>query len=315
MQRIETETDSGSKSKSESESESKNEIELVSPSKTKDKYIYFLNQKLGSGGYGQVFRGIRTKDSAEITVKVVKFDPAIQEHKLLFINEVVVLKKIYSDGQCSMHNVLCILDGFISLPQNSGYIITQYIANAIDLFTYIPQFKHHSVETNLDICRQLFIALKYIHGLGLVHMDIKPENILVVPLTGANSKIKITLIDFGYSCESHKCTAKGTIDYLAPEVGNDIKLTNKVDIFSLGATLFRCFHPEHLLPYNGRKLHKWYRYKNMYQSIDIPSRPIPKNNFIPLIDENYPFIRNMISTDSELRPSATDLLLFLDSTQ
>lgn len=89
----------------------------------------------------------------------------------------------------------------------------------------------------LEICQIFYQAadgLKAMHAAGYVHADIKPNNIMIVPGEG------VKLIDFGQSCKSGtiKERIQGTPDYIAPEQVKREAITERTDVFNLGATFY-----------------------------------------------------------------------------
>lgn len=96
------------------------------------------------------------------------------------------------------------------------------------------------ISTLNNICKQLLEAISYIHEENVVHLDIKPENILV---TKNRSEHHITLIDFNLSQKLVKDKVKlsnvcGTLDYKAPEVLTGNTVTSAVDMWSVGIFLY-----------------------------------------------------------------------------
>jgi serine/threonine protein kinase len=86
------------------------------------------------------------------------------------------------------------------------------------------------------MCRQILLALKYLHSIKIIHRDIKAANLLI----GMDNKIKVS--DFGVSAttinEKVRGTFTGTVCWMAPEIlGQRIGYTDKVDIWSLGITV------------------------------------------------------------------------------
>jgi serine/threonine protein kinase len=119
----------------------------------------------------------------------------------------------------------------------------------IDLFTLTNDFDFFNYEKIIEfkyIFKQVIVALIFLHSLNLTHGDVKPANILV------NDNLKITLIDYDLSFYGilDKINKKfGTHEYIPPEIYNCGKITNKTDIWSLGATMFCCYKKKNLYKY------------------------------------------------------------------
>ena len=83
--------------------------------------------------------------------------------------------------------------------------------------------------------RQVLTALSFVHGLGLIHCDLKPENVLIVSL----SRCIVKLIDFGSSCfvnDPHSSYVQSRA-YRAPEVVLGLPYGPRIDVWSLGCIL------------------------------------------------------------------------------
>ncbi|MCK5843875.1 MAG: serine/threonine protein kinase, partial [Victivallales bacterium] len=93
-------------------------------------------------------------------------------------------------------------------------------------------------ETAVDLALEVAEALKYMNQFGILHRDIKPDNILISDIG------EVILVDFGLSREEDQQTVSikgeisGTPQYLAPEYIDGKKLNVETDIYSLGITLF-----------------------------------------------------------------------------
>jgi serine/threonine protein kinase len=93
-----------------------------------------------------------------------------------------------------------------------------------------------AVDETIALGKFLLAAAQYLLGFDLVHGDLKPENILVV---SGYDKVQFKLIDFGSVTEVFSITSRaGTASYLAPERFEGAPISERTEIFSIGATLF-----------------------------------------------------------------------------
>jgi serine/threonine protein kinase len=116
-----------------------------------------------------------------------------------------------------------------------------------DLKKFIKKFKdkHQLIDEPIikKIILQICNGLKEIHKANIIHRDLKPGNILI------NDNNDIKIIDFGISKElamnknsTYTINGKATFEYMAPEIAQGSKITNKVDIYSLGCLIYELFH-------------------------------------------------------------------------
>ena len=124
---------------------------------------------------------------------------------------------------------------------NESCIITEYLGGS-DLFNTIA---HKSFQLNENKCKvitgQILEALSFMHRLKIVHMDIKPNNIMFSCKRRDNFHIKI--IDFGLARElgglgRAKCSKVGTVEFMSPEVVAGDYAVPESDLWSLGVMLF-----------------------------------------------------------------------------
>jgi len=133
------------------------------------------------------------------------------------------------------------------------YIVLEYMKEG-ELFDFINKYKKKLTEDNiLHIYYQLESALKFIHSKNIMHLDIKLENILVDSVDSDNNAT-VKIADFGASLEASEAYDRhiGTLGYHAPEIGNK-SYDNKVDLWSLGVTLFACSCIEYPVNLPGKK--------------------------------------------------------------
>lgn len=196
----------------------------------KDYKNYTVERKLASGKYG--------------TVYLVRFD-----NKRMVLKEVDIKHSNLIKSECDILRILkpkC-SPYFICLEhcdESRGEIFLEYLDDYFDLFDVI--YSNHPIplsgEIIYTIAQNIIEAVKYLHALGVVHRDIKLENIMVNIKTG-----DIKLIDFGFSCDEKNCVIQwaGTENYTAPELKwpinqktvDNFKLLKAMDIWSLGITL------------------------------------------------------------------------------
>ena len=96
-------------------------------------------------------------------------------------------------------------------------------------------FDGHSWAALYDVILQIAAALHHIHHLGVIHLDLKPSNILV----DEHGKAKV--MDFGVAVESHQVLdrqIRGTLHYMAPEVLRQDRVDSRADLYALGMTLY-----------------------------------------------------------------------------
>lgn len=182
---------------------------------------YFYPIILGKGSYGVNYLAYYLEKNKDIAVKLLyKMDDNISP----FNKEVFILKLLSDNNQCHT-NILCyISSGYID-KLKLLYISTDYI-NGDNLETIIKYDIVTDVNIKYDIMLQLAKTLNYIHSKGILHLDIKPENILYDSINN-----NVYIIDFGLSCFydknskyiNYKCDKNkvpGTPLYMSPEMLN-----------------------------------------------------------------------------------------------
>lgn len=135
-----------------------------------------------------------------------------------------------------------------------------------EIFDRIVQLTCFSEDLARHVITQVAIAIKHMHYMGIVHRDVKPENLLFepIPFYGLDGDMQkedeftlgvggggiglVKLMDFGLAKKLRNNTAKtpcGTIEYVAPEVFTSKRYSMKVDMWSIGCVLFTllCGYP------------------------------------------------------------------------
>jgi len=196
---------------------------------------YEILKTLGSGAQGTVFQAKRKSDNKEIALKVItSSDPVLTR---LAKQEINLLKSL-SDPVCYQF-VVCYYGSF---SIGDKLFIEMEFIKGTDMLEFIQQFKTPE-EVNyftLLIAKDLGHGLNYIHGKGIIHNDIKFENIMI------DEKYVPKLIDFGLACQTNKvgrfgayCNFQGgTPDYIPPEFFVSDNRNSATDMWALGIVLF-----------------------------------------------------------------------------
>jgi len=194
---------------------------------------YTLKRELGQGGMGKVYLA-RSSDGREVALKTIIFPQGLNararwETVERFQREARAARSLTHDNICQVLDTGA--DGetfFIVMEYLDGQSLRERI-NATG-----PLLVERSVQIMFDVCD----ALAYAHDQGIIHRDIKPDNIMV--LRGGRAKI----MDFGLASIVYESgmtqtgTMLGTISYMSPEQARGEKLDVRSDVFSLGVTFY-----------------------------------------------------------------------------
>ncbi|XP_061459483.1 serine/threonine-protein kinase Chk2 isoform X3 [Rhineura floridana] len=213
--------------------------QLEYPKELRDKYI--ISKTLGSGACGEVKLAFERDTCNKVAIKIINKRrfmadvlPENQDKPFNVETEVEILKKI--DHPC----LIKIIDFF----EGEDFFIVLELMEGGELFDKVLRPARLSEATCKLYFYQMLLAVQYLHEKGIIHRDLKLENVLLSS-PEANCLIKIT--DFGQSKilgeTSLMKTLCGTPDYLAPEVqtfSGTGGYGRSVDCWSLGVILFIC---------------------------------------------------------------------------
>lgn len=194
---------------------------------------YLLISIIGRGGSSVVFNAFDRQ--AETTVAIKLFNESelspeeVPAAKKQFATEVRILSLL------SHPNIVGYRGS--NLKSRQMYFVMEY-ADGLTLKEYLYRKKVIPQKELFDIATQILSAFSHMHEKGVVHCDIKPHNIIILP----NKKIKIT--DFGIAQLNGKTPqlpsdkAVGTVYYVSPEQAQGKALDHRSDIYSLGIMLY-----------------------------------------------------------------------------
>lgn len=204
---------------------------------------YSLMEAIGGGGMAQVYRAIDRKFDREVAVKVI--DPALRtdaEFDARFRREANILSKLSDPHIVTAHDVG--ID-----PTHGPYLVMEFLRGQ-SLRQTLDQLGRLSPPAVLQIAEQILLALIHAHGKGIVHRDIKPDNVFLLEQSGR--KLHVRILDFGIARiyrgdldptkDKGKLTLPGAVlgtpKYMSPEQQAGQPADERSDIYSLGVVLF-----------------------------------------------------------------------------
>ncbi|XP_026498869.2 serine/threonine-protein kinase ULK3-like [Vanessa tameamea] len=195
---------------------------------------YVVTEKLGSGSYSTVYKAY-TKVGARSIVAIKCVDKARVKHSGAaidnLITEIRLLKTLTHPHIVHMKH--------FTWDDKNIYIITEYCCGG-DLSKYIHKYGRVPEKRVLYFLQQLASALKFLREKGVVHMDLKPHNMLLHK--GSEGKFMLKVADFGfaqYLSEDSTKSVRGSPLYMAPEmILGDYDA--RVDLWSVGVIMYEC---------------------------------------------------------------------------
>ncbi|SER05221.1 serine/threonine protein kinase [Gracilibacillus ureilyticus] len=238
---------------------------------------------------------------------ILKREVAIKVLRLEYADDDEFISRFHREAQAatslSHPNIVSIYD--VGEEGNIYYIVMEYI-DGMTLKQYIQLHAPLEVEEVIDIMKQITSGIAHAHDNGIIHRDIKPQNMLI----DEYGLVKVT--DFGIATAlsatalTQTNSVLGSIHYLSPEQARGVKANNKSDIYSLGIVMFELLTGN--LPFSGQSPVS-IALKHMQR--DMPSVH-EWNHSIPQSVENIILIATT-KAPYQRYPNAHDMLAALDN--
>ena len=214
-------------------------MENILGTKLADRYL--IEELVGVGGMCNVYRAFDAEALQTVAVKMLRDEYAANEEYLRrFRNESRAINAL------SHPNIVKIYDVVLDAP--NPYLVMEYVSG-ITLKEYIDRKKPLPGRTAANIAGLVLTALQCAHENGIVHRDVKPQNIMVT------EKGEVKVMDFGIArfamSQSHTIdgNAIGSVHYISPEQALGGAVDQRTDIYSVGVILFEMLCGR--LPFDG----------------------------------------------------------------
>ncbi|HET7308858.1 MAG TPA: serine/threonine-protein kinase [Actinomycetota bacterium] len=193
---------------------------------------YRLEERVGEGGMGVVFRAIKEPEGDEVALKILRAELSADEtFRRRFVHEA------RAAGEVRHKHLVPITDA--GEAEGRPYLAVAFVRGQ-SLETHLASDGPMTLEDMVRVVAHVASGLDALHAGGIVHRDVKPSNVIIDETGSAN------LTDFGlakgraYTVLTKPGMVMGTLDYLAPELLRGSEATGASDIYALGCLAYEC---------------------------------------------------------------------------
>ncbi|XP_045196682.2 hormonally up-regulated neu tumor-associated kinase homolog isoform X2 [Mercenaria mercenaria] len=260
---------------------------------------YLLGNTLGEGSFAKVKEALHIPTGERVAVKIIDKKKSREDS--------YVRKNLRREGkilQMIRHtNILHLLE--IMETQNSYYLVTE-LCRGGDLMDYISQKRKLPENEVKKYIRQIISAVDYLHRLGILHRDLKIENLLLDEFKdmkiidfGLSNSVKVVDTKDGPKVQEFCVTQCGSPAYAAPELLGRKKYGPQVDIWSIGVNMYAMLTgnlPFTVEPFNIKALHN--------KMISSQMNPLPEG----LSRDCRDIIKKLLNPDPDRRITMDEIL-------
>jgi serine/threonine protein kinase len=214
--------------------------QITNETRLRDRYV--LKRRIAVGGMGEVWRAEDIVLGRQVAIKILK--PTLG-HDASFLER--FRREARHTAALSHPGIAQVFD--YNEEQGRAYLVMELVPGE-PLSTMLTRHQRLDVDQTLDIVAQTAEALQVAHDAGVVHRDVKPGNVLVMP----DGKVKITDFGIARAADGTSLTqtgrVMGTAHYLSPEQAAGQKASPASDIYALGVVTYECLAGNR--PFGGR---------------------------------------------------------------
>jgi len=226
---------------------------------------YQILEVLGRGGMGEVWHAFDLKLRVEVALKALRPEFFKSERRLEMLRqEVRAAREVMSPNVCRIFDLIEV--------EGRELVSMEYVDGAT-LLDVLQERGPLELEEAQDIASQFLAGLEAIHKAGLVHRDVKPENIM---LTRAG---RVVVMDFGLARQETEGggTVAGTPAYMAPEQAAGLQVDARADVYAAGVVLAEMVCPEGIKNIHSRQ--------SVWEAVRSEPAKVPDTPWAPVIQK------------------------------
>lgn len=262
--------------------------------------FYSLGEVIGEGINGDVLKGWDKATKEVVAIKSIPYDGDVEEQTDVEAEEEIrILKSLQHRHLVKTYDV------FRDAKAQKIYIVMEYVAGG-ELFARVANEGGSLIKEGdaIRVARNVLSGLVYLHRRGIVHRDVKLENVLCMD-ADIHRPVEVKLADFGLSsrlsgrdgvCRSHV----GTSFYIAPEIIGRRDYGKEVDLWAFGVLLYITLSGQ--FPFYGEDEEEY------YASVVQQEVEFPEEDWKHVSEDAKDFIRGMLEKEPKKRMTAVESL-------